>query len=76
MSERLAVCAVEHAETVGVMMAKELSSNDGMVLLYQIQVLLVELWGEPGFTSFFLKETWGNMANDVHLGKRITSELA
>lgn len=58
------------------MMAKELSNNDGVMLLYQVQILLVELRGEPGFTSFFLKETWGNMAYDVHLGKGITSELA
>lgn len=52
------------------MMAKELSKYDRMMLLNQIQVFLVECRSKPRLASLLLKETWGDVANDIDLVKK------
>lgn len=49
------------------MMTKELSLNDRLMLLNQIQVQLVEFRCVPRLAPFLLKEAWGNVANYVDL---------
>lgn len=49
------------------MMTKELSKNDRLMLLNQIQVQLVELRCVPWLAPFLLKEAWRDMANNVDL---------
>lgn len=58
------------------MMTKELSKYDRMMLLNQIQVQLVKFWCVPRLVSLLLKETRGNVANDVHLVEKPCVELA
>ena len=61
------VKVVEHSEAVCVVMAEELSLDDGMMLLHHVHVALVKLWSEPGLAPLLLKEPWRNVANNVHL---------
>lgn len=49
------------------MMTKELSLNDRLMLLNQIQVQLVEFRCVPWLAPFLLKEAWGDVANYVDL---------
>lgn len=58
---------VEHSEAIGVMMTKELSLNDWLMLFNQIQVQLVEFTCEPWLSPFLLKEAWRDVANYVDL---------
>lgn len=58
---------VEHPEAISVMMTKELSKNDRLMLLNQIQVQLVEFRCVPLLPPFLLKETWRDVANYVDL---------
>lgn len=58
---------VEHSEAISVMMTKELSKNDRLMLLNQIQVQLVEFRCVPLLPPFLLKETWRDVADYVDL---------
>lgn len=65
---QLSTCVIiEHPKAVSVMVAEELPCDDSMVLLDHLQVLLVEALPEPCFVPSLLKESWGHVANNVHL---------
>lgn len=61
------VGVVEHAEGIGVVVAKELSLDDGVVLPNQLQVAPVEMRPVPRLAPLLLKHPRGHVADDVHL---------
>lgn len=56
------------------MVAEELPCDDSMVLLDHLQVLVIEALPEPCFVPSLLKESWGHVANNVHLRGRGAQE--
>lgn len=67
-SSLLSTCIIiEHPKAVRMVMPKELASNDTVVLVDYLHVLLIEALPEPRFVPCLFKEPRGYMPDNIDL---------
>lgn len=56
-------------------MTEELALYNSAVLLYEVNIPLIELFSEPGLISLLLKHPWRDVADNVNLEKQNKESL-